>query len=70
MATREAMKDVMRFWMSMGCDGFRVDMAGSLVKNDDDQEERLHYGRISVNLWMKNFRNVRFFQNGANRDVH
>ena len=38
MATREAMKDVMRFWMSMGCDGFRVDMAGSLVKNDDDQE--------------------------------
>ena len=22
----------------MGCDGFRVDMAGSLVKNDDDQE--------------------------------
>ncbi|MFR7396410.1 MAG: alpha-amylase family glycosyl hydrolase [Blautia wexlerae] len=32
------MKDVMRFWMSMGCDGFRVDMAGSLVKNDDDQE--------------------------------
>lgn len=38
MATREAMKDVMRFWMSMGCDGFRVDMAGSLIKNDEDQE--------------------------------
>lgn len=38
MATREAMKDVMRFWMSMGCDGFRVDMAGSLIKNDDNQE--------------------------------
>ena len=38
MATREAMKDVMRFWMSMGCDGFRVDMAGSLVKNDEGQE--------------------------------
>lgn len=38
MATREAMKDVMRFWMSMGCDGFRVDMAGSLVKNDEEQE--------------------------------
>ena len=34
-ATREAIKDVMRFWMDQGCDGFRVDMAGSLVKNDD-----------------------------------
>lgn len=33
-ATREAMKDVMRFWLDMGCDGFRVDMAGSLVKRD------------------------------------
>ena len=30
------MKDVMRFWLSRGCDGFRVDMAGSLVKNDED----------------------------------
>ena len=37
-ATREAMKDVMRFWMDQGCDGFRVDMAYSLVKNDDDQK--------------------------------
>jgi len=34
LATREAMKDVMRFWLKLGCDGFRVDMAGSLVKND------------------------------------
>lgn len=37
-ATLEAMKDVMRFWLSMGCDGFRVDMAGSLVKNDPEQK--------------------------------
>lgn len=44
MATREAMKDVMRFWLSMGCDGFRVDMAGSLVKNDEDSRE-------TVRLW-------------------
>lgn len=34
-ATREAMKDVMRFWLDHGCDGFRVDMADSLVKDDD-----------------------------------
>lgn len=36
-ATLEAMKDVMRFWLRLGCDGFRVDMASSLVKNDDDK---------------------------------
>ena len=35
-ATREAMKDVMRFWLDKGCDGFRVDMAMSLVKYDDE----------------------------------
>ena len=44
LATREAMKDVMRFWLSKGCDGFRVDMAGSLVKNDED-------GKGTVALW-------------------
>ncbi|MBQ6387131.1 MAG: glycosylase [Ruminococcus sp.] len=36
-ATAEAMKDVMRFWMDKGADGFRVDMADSLVKNDDEK---------------------------------
>ena len=35
--TAEAIKDVMRFWLDMGCDGFRVDMADSLVKNDEDK---------------------------------
>ena len=35
--TKEAIKDVMRYWMDMGCDGFRVDMAFSLVKHDDEK---------------------------------
>ena len=34
LANREAMKDIMRHWLKLGCDGFRVDMADSLVKND------------------------------------
>ena len=34
LANREAMKDIMRHWLNLGCDGFRVDMADSLVKND------------------------------------
>jgi maltose alpha-D-glucosyltransferase/alpha-amylase len=37
-ATREAMKDIMRFWLDKGCDGFRVDMADSLVKEDDENK--------------------------------
>lgn len=38
MATREAIKEIMAFWFDLGCDGFRVDMAGSLVKNDPEQK--------------------------------
>ncbi len=45
-ATLEALKDIMRFWLDMGCDGFRVDMAGSLVKNDVD-------GKGTIALWQK-----------------
>ena len=37
-ATIEAIKDVMRFWLDLGCDGFRVDMADSLVKMDDENK--------------------------------
>ena len=32
MAMREDLKKVLRFWMDMGADGFRADMAGALVK--------------------------------------
>jgi maltose alpha-D-glucosyltransferase/alpha-amylase len=38
LATREALKDIIRFWLDMGCDGYRVDMADSLVKNDDENK--------------------------------
>lgn len=55
LATRQAMKDVMAFWLSRGCDGFRVDMAGSLVKNDSGQKE-------TIRLWqdMRAFLDERF----------
>lgn len=45
-ATLEEMKNVMRFWLTMGCDGFRVDMAGSLVKQDEE-------GKGTIALWKK-----------------
>ena len=44
MATRNEIKNIIRFWLGMGCDGFRVDMAGSLVKCDPESK-----GTIS--LW-------------------
>jgi glycosidase len=34
MAVRAELKKIMRFWLDMGADGFRVDMAASLVKGD------------------------------------
>ncbi len=45
-ATVEALKNVMRFWLSLGCDGFRVDMAGSLIKADPDQS-------ANIRLWQE-----------------
>ena len=35
-AVREALRQVMAFWLDLGCSGFRVDMAASLVKGDPD----------------------------------
>ena len=38
-ATREELKNIMRFWLDMGIAGFRIDMAASLVRNDPDKKE-------------------------------
>ncbi len=46
-ATREAIKDIMRFWLQCGADGFRVDMAGSLVKGDDEASHG------TIKLWQE-----------------
>jgi maltose alpha-D-glucosyltransferase/alpha-amylase len=37
-AVREELKNVMKFWLDLGADGFRVDMASSLIRNDADHE--------------------------------
>lgn len=39
MATRQAMVEVMKHWLELGCDGFRVDMADSLVKFDTEDKQ-------------------------------
>lgn len=43
-AVRQELKDIIAFWYGKGADGFRVDMANSLVKNDKDKKE-------IMNLW-------------------
>lgn len=49
-ASLAEMKNIIRFWLGMGCDGFRVDMAHSMVKNDPES-------RGTIALWQ----NVRAF---------
>ena len=44
LAVRAELKNIMRFWFDLGASGFRVDMAGSLVKNDPD-------GKATAALW-------------------
>ena len=51
-STRKELIKIMEFWLSMGCDGFRVDMAGSLVKNDPE-------GKGTIALWNRIFETVR-----------
>ena len=51
-AAREYMLKVMRFWLDQGADGFRVDMADSLVKNDDDKS-------ATIEVWKWMFRRIR-----------
>ena len=37
-ATKEELKKIMYFWMDMGVDGFRVDLAPTLIKGDKEGE--------------------------------
>ncbi len=52
-ATRDELINVMRFWLGMGCDGFRVDMAAYLVKADDNEYT------ATIKLWQTIFRIIR-----------
>lgn len=51
-ATADALVDVMRFWLDLGVDGFRVDMANSLVKNDENK-------RATIETWNYIFDHIR-----------
>ena len=37
LATKQELLNIIDYWISLGADGFRVDMASSLIKNDPDK---------------------------------
>jgi maltose alpha-D-glucosyltransferase / alpha-amylase len=43
-AVRRELQNIITFWMEKGVDGFRVDMAASLIKNDPDK-------KATIALW-------------------
>jgi len=38
LALRNEMKNILKYWLDLGCDGFRVDMAGSIIRKDKNGE--------------------------------
>ncbi len=53
LATGNAMKEIICFWLEKGVDGFRVDMADSLVKEDDENKSG------TCEVWRDIFHDVR-----------
>ncbi|MBQ9166164.1 MAG: glycosylase [Oscillospiraceae bacterium] len=58
LATRKAIQDIMRFWLDMGCDGFRVDMAHSLVKNDPERKGTIKLWQELLGFLRKDYPNA------------
>ena len=50
---REEIRQVMKFYLDAGCDGFRVDMAFSLVKGRTGRDEALKELWLDWSSWMK-----------------
>ena len=51
MAMRRELKNIISFWMDKGVDGFRVDMAASLVKNDPDKAATIKLWKDDLMQW-------------------
>ncbi|MBN2085761.1 MAG: glycosylase [Anaerolineales bacterium] len=49
---RRELRAIMKFWLDLGCDGFRVDMAASLVKNDPGWRGTIKLWR-EIRAWLE-----------------
>jgi maltose alpha-D-glucosyltransferase/alpha-amylase len=50
-ALRQEMRRIMQFWLDIGCDGFRVDMAGAIFNRDPQGAARKAYW-LGVRAWL------------------
>ena len=63
---RNYMLNVMRHWLKLGADGFRVDMADSLVKLDEDKSATIEVWKWMFNIIRKEYPNAFFVSEWAN----
>lgn len=58
--TQEFLLSVMRFWLQRGVDGFRVDLADSLVKNDENKEATIEIWKYMISTIKKEYPDIMF----------
>ena len=63
---RNYMLDIMRHWLKLGADGFRVDMAESLVKLDDNKSATIEVWKWMFNIIRKEYPEAYFVSEWAN----
>ena len=54
MKNREELRKIMAYWFDRGCDGFRVDMAPSLIKGDSNDAPNSKSLAATQELWREN----------------
>ena len=45
LALKQEMTDILRYWLDMGADGFRIDMPFSIIKNDNNWSHSIDFWR-------------------------
>ena len=63
---REYMLNVMRHWLGLGADGFRVDMADSLVKNDNQKDATIKVWQYMFSIIRKEYPDAFFVSEWSN----
>ena len=63
---REYLLKIMRFWLNLGVDGFRVDMADSLVKNDDNKDATIEVWKYLFGIIRNEYPNAFFVSEWSN----
>lgn len=67
-ATQHAIIDVIKFYLNLGVDGFRVDMAACLVKNDDQEKATMEVWKYIFNHVKNEFPEAAFVSEWGHPD--